>query len=43
MPDYGRASLMQAYVVMMMVAFGLYQAPKNPIFGLPLEVEGEET
>jgi len=42
MPDYGRASLMQAYVVMM-VAFGLCQGSKNPIFRLPLEEKGEET
>jgi hypothetical protein len=41
MPDYGRASLMQAYV--MMVVFGLCQRPKNPIFRLPLEEEGKET
>jgi len=43
MPDYGRASLIQAYVVMMMVAFGLFQGPKTPIFRLPLEEKGEET
>jgi|TARA_R110000744_G_scaffold125554_1_gene231189 hypothetical protein len=42
MPDYGRASLMQAYV-MMVVVFGLCQRPKNPFFRLPLEGEGEVT
>jgi hypothetical protein len=44
MPDYGRAFLMQAYVVMTVVmAFGLCQEPNNPIFRLPLEKKGEET
>jgi len=42
MPDYGRASLIQAYVAQVVVAFGLCQGSKNPIFRLPLEVEGEE-
>jgi len=47
MPDYGRAFLMQAYVV---VVFGLLhrhrgqsQKSNNPIFRLPLEEKGEET
>tara|TARA_R110001606_G_C15329957_1_gene645452 strand:+ start:1252 stop:1386 length:135 start_codon:yes stop_codon:yes gene_type:complete len=43
-PDYGRASLMQAYVAMMVVmGFGLFQGRKKPIFRLPLEEKGEET
>tara|TARA_R110001606_G_scaffold291519_1_gene439390 strand:- start:68 stop:196 length:129 start_codon:yes stop_codon:yes gene_type:complete len=42
MPDYGRASLMQAYVTLVVV-FGFCQGPKNPFFRLPLEEKGEET